>query len=57
MCNDTKFMQQALKLARFGWGQTAPNPVVGCVIANRHGKLVGTGGRNHQGDRMPKWWL
>ena len=43
MCNDTKFMQQALKLARFGWGQTAPNPVVGCVIANRHGKLVGTG--------------
>ena len=43
MDDHAKFMQQALKLARLSWGQTAPNPSVGCVIANADGQLVGTG--------------
>lgn len=35
-------MQEALKLARQGWGRTSPNPSVGCVI-ERDGKVVGKG--------------
>ncbi len=40
---DTHFMQQALSLAQFGWGQVAPNPAVGCVVVNPQGHVVGTG--------------
>ena len=35
-------MRRALLLARRGWGQTAPNPMVGAVIV-RSGKVVGEG--------------
>lgn len=35
-------MQRALTLARRGWGQTAPNPMVGAVIV-RGGRIVGEG--------------
>jgi len=35
-------MRRALDLARRGWGQTAPNPMVGAVVA-RDGKIVGEG--------------
>ncbi len=40
---DTHFMQQALSLAQFGWGQVAPNPAVGCVVVNPQGHVVGSG--------------
>lgn len=40
---DIHFMQQATSLARFGWGQVAPNPAVGCVVVNAQGQVVGTG--------------
>ena len=36
------WMQRALTLARRGWGQTAPNPMVGAVIV-RGGRIVGEG--------------
>jgi len=36
------FMRRALALAREGWGQTAPNPMVGAVVV-RDGVIVGEG--------------
>ncbi|MDE3152542.1 MAG: bifunctional diaminohydroxyphosphoribosylaminopyrimidine deaminase/5-amino-6-(5-phosphoribosylamino)uracil reductase RibD [Gemmatimonadota bacterium] len=36
------FMRRALELAREGWGQTAPNPMVGAVVV-RDGTVVGEG--------------
>jgi diaminohydroxyphosphoribosylaminopyrimidine deaminase / 5-amino-6-(5-phosphoribosylamino)uracil reductase len=35
-------MRRALELARMGWGQTAPNPMVGAVVV-RNGEIVGEG--------------
>ncbi|MHB2034289.1 MAG: bifunctional diaminohydroxyphosphoribosylaminopyrimidine deaminase/5-amino-6-(5-phosphoribosylamino)uracil reductase RibD, partial [Gemmatimonadaceae bacterium] len=35
-------MRRALELARQGWGQTAPNPMVGAVVV-RDGVVVGEG--------------
>ncbi len=40
---DSIFMAQALRLGRFGLGQTAPNPSVGCVITDAGQKVIGTG--------------
>lgn len=39
---DSAFMRRALALARKGWGQTAPNPMVGAVVV-RDGVIVGEG--------------
>jgi len=36
------FMRRALELAREGWGQTAPNPMVGAVVV-RDDQIVGEG--------------
>ena len=36
------FMRRALELAYEGWGQTAPNPMVGAVVV-RDGRVVGEG--------------
>ena len=40
--HDARFMRRALDLAREGWGQTAPNPMVGAVVV-RDGQIVGEG--------------
>ena len=39
---DAEFMRRALALAQQGWGQTAPNPMVGAVVV-RDGAIVGEG--------------
>jgi diaminohydroxyphosphoribosylaminopyrimidine deaminase/5-amino-6-(5-phosphoribosylamino)uracil reductase len=39
---DIRFMRRALALAMRGWGQTAPNPMVGAVVV-RDGEIVGEG--------------
>jgi diaminohydroxyphosphoribosylaminopyrimidine deaminase / 5-amino-6-(5-phosphoribosylamino)uracil reductase len=39
---DGAMMRRALHLARRGWGQTAPNPLVGAVVV-RDGRIVGEG--------------
>ena len=39
---DQAFMRRALDLARSGWGQTAPNPMVGAVVV-RDDTVVGEG--------------
>jgi diaminohydroxyphosphoribosylaminopyrimidine deaminase/5-amino-6-(5-phosphoribosylamino)uracil reductase len=40
--DDASYMRRALELARLGWGQTAPNPMVGAVVV-RDGAIVGEG--------------
>jgi diaminohydroxyphosphoribosylaminopyrimidine deaminase/5-amino-6-(5-phosphoribosylamino)uracil reductase len=40
--DDASFMRRALELAQMGWGQTAPNPMVGAVVV-RDGEIVGEG--------------
>ncbi|QCH14569.1 bifunctional diaminohydroxyphosphoribosylaminopyrimidine deaminase/5-amino-6-(5-phosphoribosylamino)uracil reductase RibD [Synechococcus sp. CB0101] len=37
------WMQRALQLAALGNGRTSPNPLVGCVVLDRAGQLVGEG--------------
>ena len=39
---DARYMRRALQLAEQGWGQTAPNPMVGAVVV-RDGDIVGEG--------------
>lgn len=43
MRTDTDYMQQALRLGRYGLGATAPNPAVGCVLVCPTGQMVGAG--------------
>ena len=37
------FMRRALELARRAEGETSPNPMVGCVILDEAGRIVGEG--------------
>lgn len=43
-------MRRALALAARGWGQTAPNPMVGAVVV-RDGEIVGVGHHARYGER------
>jgi diaminohydroxyphosphoribosylaminopyrimidine deaminase/5-amino-6-(5-phosphoribosylamino)uracil reductase len=47
---DQAFMARALEIARLGEGLTAPNPMVGCVLA-RNGDVIGEGW--HKGAGLP----
>ena len=40
---DIKMMRRALELASFGIGQVSPSPLVGCVIIDENGEIVGEG--------------
>lgn len=40
---DITAMRRAITLAARGLGSTSPNPVVGCVITDAAGDLVGEG--------------
>ena len=40
---DEYYMRMALEIAKKGLGRTSPNPVVGAVIVNNDGKIVGQG--------------
>ena len=46
--DDGAWMRRALALAERGWGQTAPNPMVGAVVV-RDGVVVGEGWHAHYG--------
>ena len=46
---DSAYMRQALDLALRGWGQTAPNPMVGAVVV-RDGEIVGEGWHERYGE-------
>lgn len=39
---NTKYMHRALELARLGFGEVSPNPMVGCVIVHND-KIIGEG--------------
>jgi len=49
---DLTLLHQAVRLALQGHGSAEPNPLVGCIITNEQGKIVGEGfhekfGQNH----------
>src|SRR3954467_8980977 len=44
-----RYMRRALELAEQGWGQTAPNPMVGAVVV-RDGEIVGEGYHERYGE-------
>ena len=46
-------MQEALGLARMGWGLTSPNPMVGAVVV-RDGVIIGRGYHFKAGRPMPR---
>ena len=46
---DAEYMRRALALAQQGWGQTAPNPMVGAVVV-RDGAVVGEGYHSRYGE-------
>lgn len=46
--DDRGWMRRTLALAERGWGRTAPNPMVGCVIV-RDGAVVGEGWHTEYG--------
>ena len=41
--DDIKFMRRALELAQMAEGDTSPNPMVGAVIVDGDGNIVGEG--------------
>lgn len=43
MTLDEQYMQRALSLALEAEGDTSPNPMVGCVLVNEEGEIVGEG--------------
>ncbi|HYY41503.1 MAG TPA: bifunctional diaminohydroxyphosphoribosylaminopyrimidine deaminase/5-amino-6-(5-phosphoribosylamino)uracil reductase RibD, partial [Pyrinomonadaceae bacterium] len=40
---DERMMARALELAARGVGQVSPGPLVGCVVVDRRGEVVGEG--------------
>ena len=40
---DSNCMNEALALAKLGWGHTNPNPMVGAVVVSEEGKIIGRG--------------
>ena len=48
MKSDLKFLRQALRLARRGYGRTSPNPMVGAVLV-KDGRIIGRGWHRRAG--------
>ena len=52
MNQDEKYMKECFKLALKGKGKVTPNPLVGCVVLDKNGKIISKGyhhkyGENH----------
>lgn len=50
MDNDAKYMKRALELAAKARGMTSPNPMVGAVLVNNKGEIVGEGYHKKAGE-------
>lgn len=50
LMNDEKWMMRALELARRGEGLTSPNPMVGAVLVDDQGHVVGEGWHHKAGE-------
>ena len=48
-------MQEAIALADRGYGHTAPNPLVGCVLV-KDGRTIGKGWHRQYGALQPSKW-
>ncbi len=48
--NEEKYMLHALKLAERAEGDTSPNPMVGCVLVDERGIIVGEGYHHRAGE-------
>lgn len=40
---ERKYMERAIELAKHGFGNTSPNPMVGAVIVDEDGRIIGEG--------------
>lgn len=49
MLTDTEYMARALAIAERGRGRTSPNPMVGAVVVDREGVVVGRGSHEYAG--------
>jgi diaminohydroxyphosphoribosylaminopyrimidine deaminase / 5-amino-6-(5-phosphoribosylamino)uracil reductase len=47
---DERWMRRCLALARRAAGRTAPNPIVGCVIVSKQGKVLAEGWHRRAGE-------
>jgi diaminohydroxyphosphoribosylaminopyrimidine deaminase / 5-amino-6-(5-phosphoribosylamino)uracil reductase len=47
---DTRYMRECLELALLAHGRTAPNPMVGSVVLDKSGKVVGRGYHHKRGE-------
>ena len=47
--NDFRFMRLALRLARRGYGETSPNPMVGALL-EKNGRIIGKGWHHRAGE-------
>ena len=50
LSQDEKYMRECFKLAKKGGGKVAPNPLVGCVVLDKFGKVVSKGYHHRYGD-------
>ena len=46
---DEAFMAHVISIAQLGWGQVAPNPLVGAIVV-KEGEMVGSGYHSRFGD-------
>ena len=49
---DKKYMHTCLSLALKGKGKVAPNPMVGCVVLDKNGKVVSKGYHKKYGQNL-----
>jgi diaminohydroxyphosphoribosylaminopyrimidine deaminase / 5-amino-6-(5-phosphoribosylamino)uracil reductase len=50
---DAFFMRKALRLAERGRGRTSPNPMVGALVVDADGVIVGRGAHEFAGGPQP----
>ena len=52
MADYEKLMKKCIQLAKKGEGNTAPNPMVGCIILNKNNEIISTGYHHKYGKNI-----